>query len=117
MNYVVSDVRRKDNCPFCLKIERGEYNESSRHAVVFEPLNPVVRGHLLVVSRLHIPHAAKDPVMTGQVMEMAARVAYEMIEANIIVNIGQAATQTIFHLHIHVIPRRPGDGIKLPWSH
>ena len=36
--------------------------------------------------------------------------------ANLITSIGAAATQTVFHLHVHVVPRHEGDGLLLPWS-
>jgi histidine triad (HIT) family protein len=38
------------------------------------------------------------------------------IDCNIITSVGSAATQTVRHLHVHVVPRRRGDGLQLPWS-
>ncbi|OHT47970.1 hypothetical protein BKG71_25700 [Mycobacteroides chelonae] len=38
------------------------------------------------------------------------------IQANVITSIGPDATQTVFHTHIHVVPRRENDGLHLPWT-
>lgn len=83
---------------------------------VFEPLNPVVPGHLLVVPDTHVRDAAEDPDVAAGAMEVAATIAQRYTAANIITSIGADATQSVFHLHAHVVPRRPGDGLLLPWS-
>lgn len=92
------------------------FSEMGAHSVVFEPLGPVTPGHLLVVPKRHVDNAAEDPNLTADVMRAAAVLAGKFPAANIITSIGAAATQTIFHLHIHVVPRRPGDGLILPWT-
>jgi len=84
--------------------------------VVFEPLNPVAPGHLLVVPVAHVTDVTEDPSVSAAAMEVAARVARRYQSSNIIVNSGRAATQSVFHLHLHVVPRHPRDGLKLPWS-
>jgi histidine triad (HIT) family protein len=43
--------------------------------------------------------------------------AEEISDCNLIVSKGPSATQTVAHLHLHIVPRRPGDGLALPWSH
>jgi histidine triad (HIT) family protein len=105
-------------CPFCERIAAGQFSPvtANSYAVVFEPLNPVVAGHLLVVSRRHIIDATSDPFTTAKVMELAATIARGWGDANIITSIGSAATQTVPHLHAHLVPRYDGDGLKLPWS-
>jgi histidine triad (HIT) family protein len=112
-----------EGCPFCQRISAGEYDRRYNGrdgwdgAVVFEPLNPVTPGHLLVVSVSHVEHAAKMPYLTASVMESAATEArFLQGDANIITSIGSAATQTVKHLHVHVVPRRAGDGLHLPWT-
>jgi len=83
-------------------------------AVAIVPLNPVVEGHVIVLPRRHVEDATTHPGVTGYVMECAAEFAER--PANIITSAGGAATQTVFHLHVHIVPRRDGDGLMLPWS-
>jgi histidine triad (HIT) family protein len=83
---------------------------------VFEPVNPVTPGHMLVVPVEHVEHAATDPHVSARAMEIAATVAQRYRSANIITSIGRPATQTVKHLHLHVVPRRDGDGLHLPWT-
>jgi diadenosine tetraphosphate (Ap4A) HIT family hydrolase len=84
------------------------------------PLNPVTPGHLLVIHREHTDNAAdglKGPTYASECMHFAAGyVRKQGLQANIITSIGEAATQTVFHTHLHVIPRTPNDGLLLPWS-
>lgn len=106
-----------DDCPFCERIEARDFrmDRAVLEAGFFPPLNPVVPGHMLVVPLRHVNDAAEDPFLTGQVMTLAARLAGRLGDCNLITSIGPAATQTVFHLHIHVVPRRTGDGLALPW--
>jgi histidine triad (HIT) family protein len=84
---------------------------------IITPINPVVSGHRLVIPTDHIEDATADTRQTGRVFAYAADYARRhRIEANLITSIGEAATQTIKHLHVHVVPRREGDGVVLPWS-
>jgi histidine triad (HIT) family protein len=76
----------------------------------------VAEGHLLVLSRRHVPDAGTDPATTAAVLRCAAELMAELPAANLITSKGAAATQTVFHLHVHVVPRAAGDGLKLPWS-
>jgi histidine triad (HIT) family protein len=108
-------------CPFCARIAAGEYDYSDRYAVAFEPLNPVTEGHLLVVPRGHVPDAGCAPEIAGRTLEFAAMIAGPLEFAdwpgyNLIISAGSAASQTVMHLHIHIVPRRPGDELKLPWT-
>lgn len=86
--------------------------------VAIVPLNPVTAGHVIFIPKAHVPDACVDPSIAGDVMEAAAWYVAEQepINANIITSIGEAATQTVMHLHVHVVPRRPGDGLALPWT-
>lgn len=89
--------------------------DGSAH-MVFTPLKPVVTGHLLVVPDIHVMDASEDPLITAMSAGVAARVAMRYRSANILTNLGTPAEQTVFHLHWHVIPRHPGDGLLLPWT-
>ncbi|SDM47159.1 HIT family protein [Allokutzneria albata] len=73
-------------------------------------------GHVLVIPRTHVADASVDPAVSGRVMTCAAELMAEHEAANIITSRGAAATQTVFHLHIHVVPREEGDGLPLPWT-
>lgn len=87
------------------------------HAIAITPLNPVTEGHTLVIPRDHVTDAREDPMVTGLVAVCAAELAARMGgDFNLIVNAGPAATQTVWHLHWHVVPRRSDDGLALPWT-
>jgi histidine triad (HIT) family protein len=109
-----------DLCPFC-EIVAGRapatiVREWPR-ALAITPLNPVVHGHVLVLPKIHVRDFADDPVMTGETTEYAARLAGDLgLEAvNLITSKGRAATQSVFHLHMHLVPRSVNDGLALPW--
>lgn len=107
-------------CPFCPENWRGLNivcaNDEQTMAII-EPLDPVVDGHLLAIHRLHTPNAASNPRIAGDLMAYAADYVRDFCEsANIITSIGPAATQTVTHTHIHIVPREEGDGLPLPWT-
>lgn len=82
----------------------------------FKPLRPHVPGHVLFIPKGHMQDAAEDPLgATTAFFEAAAWVAMKNIQANIITSVGPDATQTVFHLHVHVIPRGPKDGLRKSW--
>lgn len=85
-------------------------------AIAIVPLNPVTEGHVLVIPRKHVADATEKPLLTGQVSSLAALHAASVGPCNIITSVGAEATQTVFHLHVHVVPRRKGDGLTLPWT-
>jgi histidine triad (HIT) family protein len=106
-------------CVFCDRITAGEYDYSDANCVAFEPLLPVTPGHFLVVPRKHVAHTLESPVHAGHALRFAGFLANQMglDAANFITSAGLAATQSVFHLHIHIVPRRPGDDLVLPWTH
>lgn len=74
-------------------------------------------GHLLVIPRAHVATATTDPTVTATVAARAAQLAVELGwgDLNFIDNVGAAASQTVFHYHRHMVRRRLGDRILLPW--
>jgi histidine triad (HIT) family protein len=105
-------------CPFCDYQGPSPILAQNKNVIVFEPLNPVTPGHVLVVPTAHFKHAGENPGATMLIMGAAAQYINDagVGECNIITSIGPNATQTINHLHIHIVPRRLNDGLKLPWS-
>jgi histidine triad (HIT) family protein len=85
-------------------------------------INPATRGHALVIPRRHAANLlqvdAEDLAATVAAAQRLARNASERLGAdgvNLINSCGSAAWQTVFHLHIHVIPRYADDPLHLPW--
>ena len=84
--------------------------------VAFRPLGPVTPGHVLVVPLVHVEDFTTKPSVTAETANLAAHLARGMGSANLITSAGTAATQTVKHLHFHIVPRRKGDGLALPWT-
>lgn len=106
------------DCSFCDRIAGAMFDYCDDRSVAFQPLNPVTPGHFLVVPRFHVRNALDGPVQLGHAMRFAALLAEDMglTDCNFISSAGQLATQTVSHLHVHVVPRREGDGLALPWT-
>ena len=85
-------------------------------STAFVPLDPVTEGHVLIVPNEHVRDAVVKPSVTMLTMARAVALAGEHASANIMTSIGAPATQSIFHLHIHVVPRVAGDQLMLPWG-
>lgn len=111
-------------CPFCaisddLSAATTRIVQISRYDMIIEPLDPVTPGHLLVIPRSHVTDFAADPGAFGDLASTAAIYVAGLADPgawNLITSLGAAATQTAEHLHIHLVPRHAGDGLKLPWS-
>lgn len=110
------------DCVFC-EIVNGtapaeiDWWDTENEAVVFKPLNPVAAGHRLVVPFAHVADFAESPNTTAAVMRSAAMFAHRSDQAcNLITSKGAAATQSVFHLHVHIVPRWTGDQLMLPWG-
>jgi histidine triad (HIT) family protein len=117
---------RDAGCIFC-RIIAGELPATFVHqderTVAFMDINPATRGHLLVVPREHAPDLLtidEDDLQATAVVarHLAARVK-ERLGAdgvNLVNSCGSAAWQTVFHFHLHLIPRYRGDPLRLPWT-
>ncbi|WP_020573672.1 HIT family protein [Actinopolymorpha alba] len=115
-----------DACVFC-RILAGELPSTTvaeeDRAVAFMDVNPATPGHLLVVPRTHAPDLfTVDPADLAACATLAQKMARRVRErlgadgVNLIQSSGAAAWQTVFHLHVHVIPRYDGDPLILPWQ-
>jgi histidine triad (HIT) family protein len=114
------------DCIFCgiaagaLPAERVHEDERT---VAFLDISPACDGHVLVIPRAHCDdiHGA-DPAdlaaVSATVQQMAARVtgALGADGVSVVQSNGRAAGQTVFHYHVHVLPRFAGDGVLTPWS-
>ncbi|MGW2227470.1 HIT family protein [Streptomyces formicae] len=87
-------------------------------ALAFRPRSGGVNeGHVLVIPRRHVTDAVDDPAVSGATMTRACELGAELDCAlNVITSVGEDATQSVFHLHIHLLPRAAGDGLPLPWT-
>lgn len=112
-----------NGCVFCQKI-REETNSDlrtisyhGRDVISFIPLNPVIDGHRLFIPYLHNSQTSYNPInMSRTYQEALAYGIDSYTDFNLIQNIGSNASQTINHFHIHYVPRRPNDGLILPWT-
>ena len=113
------------DCIFC-KIVAGELSAavvaSDERAVAFLDINPATRGHTLVIPRAHAEDIHEiDSEDLAAAIALAQRIAGRVRErlgadgVNLLHSSGSAAWQTVFHFHIHVIPRYLGDPLRLPW--
>ena len=85
-------------------------------------INPGTRGHLLVIPRAHaadlLEIEPEDLAACAHTAQLMARRVKERLDAdgvNLINSCGRLAWQTVFHFHLHVIPRYEGDPLRLPW--
>jgi histidine triad (HIT) family protein len=113
------------DCLFC-RIAAGELPAeviaASERAIAFMDINPATRGHALVVPRRHSLDLIEiDPEDLRAVAVASQRLAARVREklgadgVNLINSCGALAWQTVFHFHMHVIPRYAGDPLQLPW--
>ena len=114
-----------EDCLFC-KIVAGELPativDEDERTLAFMDINPATRGHALVIPRGHATDLHEIDAEDLQACALAAqRLAGRMRERlgadgiNVINSCGAAAWQTVFHFHLHVVPRYVGDPLELPW--
>jgi histidine triad (HIT) family protein len=116
-----------DQCVFCAIVAGqapAEVVYEDEHTLAFMDINPAVRGHVLVVPKRHardIFDVSEEDA--GQVMRTVVRVARAVEKAlqpdglNLIQANRRAAMQSVFHFHMHVVPRWWDDGLRPIWRH
>jgi histidine triad (HIT) family protein len=113
------------DCIFC-KIVAGELPativDEDERTIAFMDIAPATRGHALVIPRAHstdlLSIEREDLSAVALAAQRLASRAEERLGAdgvNLLNACGRAAWQTVFHFHVHVIPRYEGDPLKLPW--
>ena len=113
------------DCIFC-KILAGELSativDEDERTIAFMDTAPATRGHALVIPRTHVADLLTiDHDDLHAVATAAQRLAQRVKErlgadgVNLVNSCGAVAWQTVFHFHVHVIPRYEGDPLRLPW--
>lgn len=113
------------DCIFC-KILTGELPativDEDERTIAFMDIAPATRGHALVIPRTHTPDLLSiDPDDLRAVAVASQRLAARAKErltadgVNLVNSCGAVAWQTIFHFHVHMIPRYENDPLRLPW--
>lgn len=114
-----------NDCIFC-KIANGEIPSSTIYEDdlfrVILDLSPATKGHALILPKKHMANIFEmDEETAEKVFILASRIAKAMKEAlncdglNIVQNNGEIAGQTVFHFHMHIIPRYNDDGQQINW--
>jgi histidine triad (HIT) family protein len=112
-------------CIFC-QIVAGELPaqivDSDERTIAFMDISPASRGHALVIPRRHardlLAIEAEDLAAVSVAAQRLGRRMQERLGVqgiNLLNSCGAPAWQTVFHLHMHVIPRYAGDPLRLPW--
>lgn len=118
-------THRDPDCLFC-RIVAGELPATTiaedERTIAFMDISPATRGHALVIPRAHARDVHDIDADDLRAVVVAAQgVAGRAIErlgasgVNLLNSSGAAAWQTVFHFHMHVIPRYEGDPLRLPW--
>lgn len=110
------------DCIFC-KIARGEIKsekimESGNFFAVYD-INPKAKGHALIIPKKHFVTLLDIPNnLGGELLEFEKKLAGRLMDEkygdgfNIIMNNLEAAGQIVMHAHIHIVPRKEGDGLR-----
>ena len=115
-----------ENCIFC-KIANGEipsatlYEDEDFRMIL--DLGPASKGHALILPKTHAANIYEiSDEMAAKAMVLAKKMASKLTEVlncdgfNIVQNNGEAAGQTVFHFHMHLIPRYKNDGVGIQWK-
>lgn len=115
-----------ENCIFC-RIITGDIPSS----VVYEDedfkvildIAPAAKGHAIILPKKHYADlfeleedTAKKVLMVAKKIALAMKEELKCDGINLLQNNGEAAGQSIFHIHFHLIPRYKGDNVKIPWA-
>ncbi len=117
---------RDENCIFC-KLANGEIPtatlyEDEDFRVILDA-NPASKGHALIIPKEHYANLYElDDELAAKVLVLAKKMITKLTDVlgcdgyNIVQNNGEAAGQTVFHFHLHMIPRYKDDGVGLQWK-
>ena len=117
---------KDENCIFC-KLANGDIPtatvyEDEDFRVILDA-NPAAKGHALILPKEHYANLYEiDDELAGKSMILAKKMITKLTKAlgcdgyNIVQNNGEAAGQTVFHYHVHMIPRHKDDKVGLGWT-
>ncbi len=116
-----------NNCIFCRiigdEISSVSLYEDDDFKVIMD-ISPAAKGHAVLIPKKHFANLFElDEETAAKVFVVVSKVAKAMKEElqcdglNILQNNGEAAGQTVFHFHIHLIPRYLGDAVQITWGH
>ena len=117
---------KDSNCIFC-KIANGEIPSSTiyedEYFRVILDLGPAAKGHALILPKEHFKDVCElDAAIAAKVLPLGAKIGAAMMKGlgcagfNLVQNNGTAAGQTVFHFHMHVIPRYEGGPEMVTWT-
>jgi histidine triad (HIT) family protein len=114
------------NCIFCKIVARelpATIVDEDERTIAFMDIAPATRGHALVIPRAHSADLLSVEVQDLQAVAVASKRLAERAKerlgadgVNLVNSCGAVAWQTVFHFHVHVIPRYQGDPLRLPWT-
>ena len=115
-----------NDCIFC-KIIDGTIPSvkvyEDEHVYAFMDITPLAKGHTLLIPKQHVKDLFEMPSeVAGHLYSVAPKIAnaiktaFDPAGLNALNNNGAAAYQTVFHYHLHFIPRYEQDGLKLVWE-
>ena len=117
---------KNDNCIFC-KLAAGDIPSNTLYEDedfrVIMDIAPAVKGHAIVLPKQHMndlltveDDTAKKALLVVSKIANAIKDALGCDGINVLQNNGEAAGQTVFHLHFHILPRYENDGLVIPWE-
>ena len=117
---------KNENCIFC-KLANGEIPTSTLYEDedfrVILDASPAAKGHALIIPKEHYANLYElDDELAAKVLVLAKKMITKLTEIlgcdgyNIVQNNGEAAGQTVFHFHLHMIPRYKDDSVGLGWK-
>ena len=118
---------KKDNCIFC-KIAAGQIPsatiyEDADFRVILD-IEPASKGHALILPKEHYANLYEMPdELAAKVLVVAKQIITKMTDIlgcdgyNVLQNNGEEAGQTVFHFHMHLIPRYKEDDVTITWKH
>lgn len=127
INHNLERLCKMSDCIFC-KIVNGEIPSAkvfeNEHVVAFLDISQVTKGHTLVIPKVHkenlfelTPEIARNVFEVVPSIANALKAEYEPVALNLVNNNGEQAGQSVFHFHLHLIPRYgKGDGFGAVWK-